>query len=72
MACFSEEIEVWHDDVKDGMGEGRKDLHWYTRDKNFKGSDADALKDEIRRVKEEEEYAIREALGLAPKRSSQP
>ncbi|KAK8636706.1 hypothetical protein V6N13_124445 [Hibiscus sabdariffa] len=36
------------------------------------GSDADALKDEITRVKEEEEHAMREALGLAPKRSSQP
>ncbi|KAL4334396.1 hypothetical protein GQ457_07G005010 [Hibiscus cannabinus] len=55
-----------------GRWQKGKDLHWYTRDKNSKGSDADALKDEIRRVKEEEEQAMREALGLAPKRSSQP
>ncbi|KAK8689504.1 hypothetical protein V6N13_088220 [Hibiscus sabdariffa] len=38
----------------------------------YEGSDADVLKDEIRRVKEEEEHAMREALGLTPKRSSQP
>ncbi|KAL4279836.1 hypothetical protein GQ457_03G028260 [Hibiscus cannabinus] len=55
-----------------GRWQKGKDLHWYTRDKNSKGSDDDALKDEIRRVKEEEEQAMREALGLAPKRSSQP
>ncbi|KAK8631835.1 hypothetical protein V6N13_028612 [Hibiscus sabdariffa] len=55
-----------------GRWQKGKDLHWYTRDKNSKGSDADALKDEIRRVKEEEEQAMREALGLAPKRSTQP
>lgn len=48
-----------------------KDLHWYTRDKNS-GSDTDALKEEIKRIKEEEEQAMREALGLAPKRSSRP
>ncbi|KAK8704413.1 hypothetical protein V6N13_048035 [Hibiscus sabdariffa] len=47
-------------------------MHWYIRDKNSKGSDADALKDKIRRVKEDEEQAMREALGLAPKCSSQP
>ncbi|XWS75325.1 hypothetical protein CRYUN_Cryun01aG0076700 [Craigia yunnanensis] len=55
-----------------GRWQKGKDLHWYSRDKNSKGSDAEALKDEIRRVKEEEEQAMREALGLAPKRSSQP
>lgn len=49
-----------------------KDLHWYTRDKNSGSSDADALKEEIRRIKEEEEQAMREALGLAPKRSNRP
>lgn len=48
-----------------------KDLHWYTRENNSKGSD-DALKEEIKRIKEEEEQAMREALGLAPKRSSRP
>ncbi|KAE8684342.1 Leukocyte immunoglobulin-like receptor subfamily A member 5 isoform 2 [Hibiscus syriacus] len=55
-----------------GRWQKGKDLHWYTRDKNSKGSEAEALKEEIRRVKEEEEQAMREALGLAPKRSSQP
>lgn len=47
-----------------------KDLFWYTRDK--KSDTEDALKEEIRRVKEEEEQAMREALGLAPKRSNRP
>ncbi|XVF82742.1 hypothetical protein PTKIN_Ptkin16aG0073900 [Pterospermum kingtungense] len=55
-----------------GRWQKGKDLHWYTRDKNSRGSDAEALKEEIRRVKEEEEQAMREALGLASKRSSQP
>lgn len=32
----------------------------------------EAAKEEIKRVKEQEEQAMREALGLAPKRSSQP
>jgi hypothetical protein len=47
-----------------------KDLLWYTRDKT--SGTEDAMKEEIRRVKEEEEQAMREALGLAPKRSSRP
>ncbi|KAE8666342.1 hypothetical protein F3Y22_tig00112501pilonHSYRG00046 [Hibiscus syriacus] len=55
-----------------GRWQKGKDLHWYTRDKNSKGSEAEALKEEMRRVKEEEEQAMREALGLAPKRSSHP
>ncbi|XVF00059.1 hypothetical protein REPUB_Repub03eG0253500 [Reevesia pubescens] len=55
-----------------GRWQKGKDLHWYARDKNSGGSDTEALKEEIRRVKEEEEQAMREALGLAPKRSSQP
>ncbi|KAL3652014.1 hypothetical protein CASFOL_001695 [Castilleja foliolosa] len=50
-----------------GRWQKGKDLHWYTRDKNSK-SDAEAMKEEIRRIKEEEEQAMREALGLAPKR----
>ncbi|OMP11842.1 hypothetical protein COLO4_03655 [Corchorus olitorius] len=54
-----------------GRWQKGKDLHWYTRDKRSGGSD-DVLKEEIRRIKEEEEQAMREALGLAPKRSSQP
>lgn len=32
----------------------------------------EAAKEEIRRIKEEEEQAMREALGLAPKRSTRP
>ena len=32
----------------------------------------DALKGELQRIKEEEEQTMRDALGLAPKRSSRP
>lgn len=32
----------------------------------------EAAKEEIKRIKEEEEQAMREALGLAPKRSNHP
>lgn len=32
----------------------------------------EAAKEEIKRIKEQEEQAMREALGLAPKRASQP
>ncbi|XP_006659695.1 multiple myeloma tumor-associated protein 2 homolog [Oryza brachyantha] len=53
-----------------GRWQKGKDLFWYTRDK--KSDSEDALKEEIRRVKEEEEQSMREALGLAPKRSSRP
>ncbi|CAM0911625.1 unnamed protein product [Alopecurus aequalis] len=53
-----------------GRWQKGKDLLWYTRDK--KSDTEDAMKEEIRRVKEEEEQAMREALGLAPKRSSRP
>ncbi|TXG49304.1 hypothetical protein EZV62_025179 [Acer yangbiense] len=54
-----------------GRWQKGKDLHWYTRDKKSQSSD-DGLKDEIKRIKEEEEQAMREALGLAPKRASKP
>ncbi|CAI0374198.1 unnamed protein product [Linum tenue] len=54
-----------------GRWQKGKDLHWYTRDKNS-GSSEDALKEEIKRIKEEEEQAMREALGLAPKRAARP
>ncbi|PAN36698.1 hypothetical protein PAHAL_6G302800 [Panicum hallii] len=53
-----------------GRWQKGKDLFWYARDK--KSDTEDALKEEIRRVKEEEEQAMREALGLAPKRSNRP
>ncbi|GAV76820.1 MMtag domain-containing protein [Cephalotus follicularis] len=53
-----------------GRWQKGKDLHWYTRDK--KSESSDAVKEEIQRIKEQEEQAMREALGLAPKRSSQP
>lgn len=43
-----------------------KDLHWYARDKKS-SSNVDAAKEEIRLIKEQEEQAMREALGLAPK-----
>jgi hypothetical protein len=49
-----------------------KDLHWYARDKKSRSSNADALKEEMQRIKEDEEQAMRKALGLAPKRSSRP
>lgn len=47
-----------------------KDLHWYARDKKSQSADMEAAKEEIRRIKEEEEQAMREALGLAPKRAN--
>ncbi|XP_057980539.1 uncharacterized protein LOC131166210 [Malania oleifera] len=52
-----------------GRWQKGKDLHWYSRDK--KSSDMEAIQEEIKRIKEQEEQAMREALGLAPKRSSQ-
>ncbi|KAG6427262.1 hypothetical protein SASPL_111504 [Salvia splendens] len=52
-----------------GRWQKGKDLHWYTRDKKSDGANAEAMEEEIRRIKEEEEQAMREALGLAPKRS---
>ncbi|XP_077234460.1 leukocyte immunoglobulin-like receptor family A protein [Tasmannia lanceolata] len=59
-----------------GRWQKGKDLHWYTRDKNSRASDVEAaqaeMKSEIQRIKEEEEQAMCEALGLAPKRSGRP
>ncbi|VVB05456.1 unnamed protein product [Arabis nemorensis] len=55
-----------------GRWQKGKDLHWYARDKKNKGSNTDAMKEEIQRVKEQEEQAMREALGLAPKSSTRP
>ncbi|CAA7400255.1 unnamed protein product [Spirodela intermedia] len=54
-----------------GRWQKGKDLHWYAKDKKSK-ADEDAIKDEIRRIKEQEEQAMREALGLAPKRAARP
>ncbi|KAL3838175.1 hypothetical protein ACJIZ3_022766 [Penstemon smallii] len=53
-----------------GRWQKGKDLHWYARDKKSDGSNSDAMKEEIKRIKEEEEQAMREALGLAPKRAT--
>ncbi|CAL5407022.1 hypothetical protein HYC85_014067 [Camellia sinensis] len=53
-----------------GRWQKGKDLNWYARDKKSQGLDMEAAKEEIRRIKEEEEQAMREALGLAPKRAS--
>ncbi|OVA10005.1 Kinase phosphorylation domain [Macleaya cordata] len=55
-----------------GRWQKGKDLHWYTRDKKSQMADMEAAKAEIQRIKEEEEQAMREALGLAPKRSNRP
>nr|XP_010943772.1 multiple myeloma tumor-associated protein 2 homolog isoform X2 [Elaeis guineensis] len=55
-----------------GRWQKGKDLFWYTRDKKSEASDMGAVKEEIRRIKEEEEQAMREALGLAPKRANRP
>ncbi|MCD9637957.1 hypothetical protein HAX54_021516 [Datura stramonium] len=55
-----------------GRWQKGKDLHWYTRDKKAQQNDMEAAKEEIRRIKEEEEQAMREALGLAPKRATRP
>ncbi|CAM8958039.1 unnamed protein product [Rhodiola kirilowii] len=52
-----------------GRWQKGKDLHWYARDKKS-AQDEEAAKEEIRRIKEQEEQAMREALGLAPKSSS--
>lgn len=45
-----------------------KDLTWYAKDKKSKAAEEKALKDEIQRVKAEEERLIQEALGIVPKR----
>ncbi|KAI3997221.1 hypothetical protein MKX01_009065 [Papaver californicum] len=55
-----------------GRWQKGKDLHWYAKDKKSQEADMEAAKAEIQRIKEEEEQAMREALGLAPKRSNRP
>lgn len=49
-----------------------KDLHWYTRDKKTRDAEMEAAREEVKIIKEQEEQAMREALGLAPKRASRP
>eukprot|EP01018_Ginkgo_biloba_P013018 Gb_28736 [translate_table: standard] len=55
-----------------GRWQKGKDLHWYVRDKKSGSSTSDAKKEEVQRIKEEEERAMREILGLAPKRENRP
>ncbi|XP_028805187.1 multiple myeloma tumor-associated protein 2 homolog [Neltuma alba] len=55
-----------------GRWQKGKDLFWYSRDKKSMNAEMEAAKEEIKRIKEEEEQAMREALGLAPKRASRP
>ncbi|XP_008788951.2 LOW QUALITY PROTEIN: multiple myeloma tumor-associated protein 2 homolog [Phoenix dactylifera] len=55
-----------------GRWQKGKDLFWYARDKKAEAAETEAVKEEIRRIKEEEEQAMREALGLAPKRANRP
>lgn len=47
-------------------------MFWYSKDKHTQGLEQAALKEEIQRVKEEEEQLMSEALGLAPQRSNRP
>ncbi|PRQ52911.1 putative kinase phosphorylation domain-containing protein [Rosa chinensis] len=54
-----------------GRWQKGKDLHWYNRDKKTWSAEMVAAKEEIQRIKEEEDQAMREALGLAPKRANQ-
>ncbi|KAH9322008.1 hypothetical protein KI387_016647, partial [Taxus chinensis] len=55
-----------------GRWQKGKDLFWYTRDNKGGVSSSQAEKDEIKRIKEEEEHSMREILGLAPKRENRP
>ncbi|KAA8534568.1 hypothetical protein F0562_032085 [Nyssa sinensis] len=55
-----------------GRWQKGKDLHWYARDKKSESAEMEAAKEEIRKIKEQEEQAMREALGLAPRRASRP
>ncbi|KAL6535526.1 hypothetical protein OROMI_026900 [Orobanche minor] len=52
--------------VKVPVGRWQKE----NRDKKTLSAEMDAAKEEIKRIKEEEDQAMREALGLAPKRAN--
>ena len=66
---FLADKKFWMASFIDATG---KDLHWYTKDKKSYNAEMEAAKEEIKRIKEQEEQAMREALGLAPKRASRP
>ncbi|KAI3472626.1 hypothetical protein Pfo_031278 [Paulownia fortunei] len=53
-----------------GRWQKGKDLHWYARDKKSDHLNSESMKEEMQRIKEEEEQAMREALGLGPKRAT--
>uniref|UniRef100_A0A5B7B977 Multiple myeloma tumor-associated protein 2-like N-terminal domain-containing protein n=1 Tax=Davidia involucrata TaxID=16924 RepID=A0A5B7B977_DAVIN len=55
-----------------GRWQKGKDLNWYARDKKSERLEMEAAKEEIQKIKEQEEQAMREALGLAPRRASRP